>query len=172
MHIDLSCKGCLIIKFLLFHEYTMSRIVSSLPGRIRVRDKKLRNQTTLDRLKTELLNIAAITSLEGSNRTGSLLVWFNKNAVTMTCIQEQIESAVDRVIGKPSAQQRLLSKKNLNRYNKMAMLLFLGTSLYTLTLAGRRKRRIRWHRLTGYLFVANLGVHLFIYRKSLFRLFR
>ena len=149
----------------------MSRIVSSIPGRIRVRDKKLRNQTTLDRLKTELLNIAAITTLEGNNRTGSLLVWFNKNVVTMSCIEAQIESAVNRVIGKSSAQQRLLSKKNLNRYNKMAMLLFLGTSLYTLTLAGR-KRRIRWHRLTGYLFVANLGVHLFIYRKSLFRLFR
>jgi len=149
----------------------MSRIVSSIPGRIRVRDKKLRNQTTLDRLKTELLNIAAITALEGNNRTGSLLVWFNKNVVPMSCIEAQIESTVDRVIGKSSAQQRLLSKKNLNRYNKMAMLLFLGTSLSTLTLAGR-KRRIRWHRLTGYLFVANLGVHLFTYRKSLFRLFR
>ena len=152
----------------------MSRIVSSIPGRIRVRDNKLRNQTTLDRIKTELLNIAAIaaiTSLEGDNRTGSLLVRFNKNVVPMSCIEAQIESTVDRVIGKSSAQQRLLSKKNLNRYNKMAMLLFLGTSLSTLTLAGR-KRRIRWHRLTGYLFVANLGVHLFIYRKSLFRLFR
>ena len=152
----------------------MSRIVSSIPGRIRVRDNKLRNQTTLDRIKTELLNIAAIaaiTSLEGDNRTGSLLVRFNKNVVTMSCIEAQIDSAVDRVIGKSSAQQRLLSKRNLNRYNKMAMLLFLGTSLFTLTLAGR-KRRIRWHRLTGYLFVANLGVHLFTYRKSLFRLFR
>ncbi len=131
----------------------------------------MRNQTTLDRLKTELLNIAAITTLEGDNRTGSLLVWFNKNVGTMSDMEAQIESAVDRVIGKSSAQQRLLSKKNLNRYNKMAMLLFLGTSLYTLTLAGR-KRRIRWHRLTGYFFVANLGVHFFIYRKSLFRLFR
>jgi len=144
----------------------MSRIVSSIPGRIRVRDKKLRNQTTLDRLKTEL-----ITTLEGNNRTGSLLVWFNKDVVTLSCIEAQIESAVDRVIGKSSAQQQLLSKKNLNRYNKMVMLLFLGTSLSTLSLAGR-KRRIRWHRLTGNLFVANLGVHLFIYRKSLFRLFR
>lgn len=152
----------------------MSRIVSSIPGRIRVRDNKLRNQTTLDRIKTELLNIAAIaaiTSLEGDNRTGSLLVRFNKNVVTMSCIEAQIDSAVDRVIGKSSTQQRLLSKRNLNRYNKMAMLLFLGMSLFTLTLAGR-KRRIRWHRLTGYLFVANLSVHLFTYRKSLFRLFR
>jgi hypothetical protein len=149
----------------------MSRIVSSIPGRIRIRAKKLRNQTTLDRLKTELLNLAAITSLEGNYRTGSLLVWFNKTVVTQPGMEAQIESAVDRAIGTSSAQQRLLSKKNLNRYNKMAMLLFLGTSLSTLTLAGR-KRRIRWHRLTGYLFLANLGVHLLTYRKSLFRLFR
>jgi hypothetical protein len=149
----------------------MSKIVSSIPGRIRVRDNKLRSQTTLDRLKTEFSNIPAITTLEGNNRTGSLLVWFNINWVTLSCMEAQIESAIDRVIGSSSAQQRLLPKRNLNRYNKMAMLLFLGTSLSTLTLAGR-KRRIRWHRLTGYLFVANLGVHLFTYRKSLFRLFR
>ena len=149
----------------------MSRIVSSIPGRIRVRDNKLRNQTTLDRLKTELLSTPAITSLEGNHRTGSLLVWFDNNAMTLSGMEAQIKSAVDRVIQKSSAQQLLLSKKNLNRYNKMAMLLFLGTSLYSLTLAGR-KRRIRWHRLTGYLFLGNLGVHLFFYRKSLFRLFR
>lgn len=154
-----------------FHKQTMSRIVSSIPGRIRVRDNKLRNQTTLDRLKNEFLSTAAITALEDDHRTGSLLVWFDKNAVTLSGMEAQIESAVDRVIQKSSAQQQLLSKKNLNRYNKMAMLLFLGTSLYSLTLAGR-KRRIRWHRLTGYFFLGNLGVHLFFYRKSLFRLFR
>ncbi len=152
-------------------EYTMSRIVSSIPGRIRVRDKKLRDQATLDRLKTELLNISVITTLEDNCQTGSLLIRFNKNSVAMPGIEAQIESAVDRVIGSPSAPHRLLSKKNLNRYNKIAMLLLLGTSLSSLNLAGR-KRRIRWHRLTGYLFLANLGVHLLTYRKSLFRLFR
>lgn len=149
----------------------MSRIVSSIPGRIRIRDNKLRDQTILDRLKTELLNISVITTLESNRRTGSLLVRFSKNSVAMPSIEAHIDSAVDRVIGKPAASQRLLSKKNLNRYNKIAMLVLLGTSLSTLNLAGR-KRRIRWHRLTGYLFLANLGVHLFTYRKSLFRLFR
>ena len=149
----------------------MSRIVSSIPGRIRIRDNKLRDQAILDRLKTELLNISVITTLESNRRTGSLLVRFNKNSVAMPSIEAQIDSAVDRVIGNSAASQRLLSKKNLNRYNKIAMLVLLGTSLSTLNLAGR-KRRIRWHRLTGYLFLANLGVHLFTYRKSLFRLFR
>jgi Heavy metal associated domain 2 len=152
-------------------EHNMSRIVSSIPGRIRIRDNKLRDQTILDRLKTELLNISVITTLESNRRTGSLLVRFSKNSVAMPSIEAQIDSAVDRVIGNPAASQRLLSKKNLNRYNKIAMLLLLGTSLFTLNLAGR-KRRIRWHRLTGYLFLANLGVHLFTYRKSLSRLFR
>ena len=152
-------------------EHSMSRIVSSIPGRIRIRDNKLRDQVILDRLKTELLNISVITTLEDNRRIGSLLVRFNKNSVEMPRIEAQIDSAVDRVIGNPSASQRLLSKKNLNRYNKIAMLLLLGTSLSSLNLAGR-KRRIRWHRLTGYLFLANLAVHLFTYRKSLFRLFR
>jgi len=150
----------------------MSRIVSSVPGRIRVRDKALRDQTKLEQLKKELSNkIAAITALQDNVRTGSVLLRFDRNAIELSAIEVSIDSIVDKVISKTSKPQRLLSKKNINRYNKIIMLGSLGASLIALRMA-RRKPRIRWHRLTGYIFVANLGVHLYIYRKSLLRLFR
>ena len=149
----------------------MTRIVSAVPGRIRVRDKSLRDQERLKELKKELAKIAVITELQDNVRTGSVLVRFKRAAVELSVIEASIDAAVDKVIGKSSKPQRLLSKKNINRYNKLVMLASLGVSLFALTMAGR-KRRIRWHKLTGYIFVANLGVHLYIYRKSVLRLFR
>ena len=149
----------------------MSRIVSSVPGRIRVRDKALRDQTKLDQLKKELSKIDAITALQDNVRTGSVLLRFDRKAVELSAIEADIDAVVNKVVGKPLRRQSPLSKKNINRYNKIIMLGSLGASLIALRMA-RRKPRIRWHRLTGYIFVANLGVHLYIYRKSLLRLFR
>lgn len=149
----------------------MSTIVSSLPGRIRVRDKGLRDREKLDRLKSALSEIAAITELQDNVRTGSVLLRFDRHAVALPEMEASINAAIDRVIGKPPTPERLFSPKNLNRYNKIAMLATLGASLFALT-TSPRKRRIRWHKITGYLFVANLAAHLFTYRKSLSRLFR
>lgn len=149
----------------------MSRIVSSVPGRIRIRDKGLRDQEKINAVKQELSNIAVITALQDNVRTGSILVRFDRRAIELSVIEENIDALLDKVIGKASRPQRLLTKKNINRYNKIIMLGSLGSSLLALRMA-RRKPRIRWHRLTGYLFLANLGVHFYIYRKSLVRLFR
>jgi hypothetical protein len=148
----------------------MNIIVSSSPGRIRVRDKALRDQARLNRLEQELMTIAAIKGLQGNVRTGSLLLRFDQNAIDTADMEAGINAAADKVIGKPVARKALLSKKNINRYNKLVMLASLGTSLVLIRL--RRRRWRRWHALAGYLFVANLGIHLFIYRKSLLRLFR
>ena len=149
----------------------MSRIVSSMPGRIRLRDKRLRDQEKLNELTKELSQIAVITSLKSNVRTGSLLLRFDRNAIGLSTIEANIDSTVDQIIGKAPKTQSLLSKKNLVRYNKMAMLGSFGASLIALGIKGR-KRRVRWHKLTGYLFVANLGTHLFFYRKALLRTFR
>jgi hypothetical protein len=142
----------------------MSRIVSSLPGRIRIRDKRLRDQARMNELKKELLKIAAVTELKGDIRTGSVVVSFDLSVIEIAALETKIEATVDKVLAEPP---QLLTKKQLNRYNKIAMVGSLAASLaFT---ASRQKRFRRWHALTGYLFVANLGVHLYLYRKTLFR---
>ena len=149
----------------------MSRIVSSIPGRIRLRDKRLRDQDKLNELKNKLLQIAAVTGLKDDVRTGSILLYFDRNALELSTIEANIDAAVDQIVGKAPKSESLLSKKNLNRYNKLLMLASLGASLALLKLRKKRLRR-RWHALTGYLFLVNLGAHLFIYRKALRRIFR
>lgn len=144
----------------------MNRIVSSLPGRIRVRDKRLRDQARLNELKKGLSKIAAITELQGDARTGSVVVNFDPSAIEIAALETKIDSAVDKVLAEPLTPP-LLTKKRINRYSKIGMVGSLAASLALA--AARRKRWRHWHALTGYLFVANLGVHLIIYRKSLFR---
>jgi hypothetical protein len=144
----------------------MSRIVSSLPGRIRIRDKRLRDQTRLNQLKKELLKITAIVELQSNPRTGSVVVNFDPGVIEITALETQLDLAVDKVLAE-ALTPPLLTKKTINRYNKIAMVGSLAASLAFS--AARQKRWRRWHALTGYLFVANLGVHLYLYRKSLFR---
>ncbi|MGR9053982.1 MAG: HMA2 domain-containing protein [Gammaproteobacteria bacterium] len=151
----------------------MKRIVSSIPGRIRVRDKNLRKQAKLDALQTELSKIPAITELTSNIRTGSVLIVFDPKTIEQTDLETNLISALDRTVGTaitPAPPLSKVSKKNLNRYNKLVMLASLGSSL-TFAASHRRRWR-RWHTLTGTLFIANLAVHLFIYRKALRRLFR
>lgn len=148
----------------------MNRIVSLVPGRIRLRDKQLRNPEALDRLSLALSAMPAITALQGSVRTGGLLLHYDARAVAREDMERQVEAAAEQTLGTARPEQALQLKKEINRYNKLAMLGSLGASL---TFAAKRgKGWKRGHVWTSYLFVANLGVHLFIYRKSLFRLFR
>ncbi|BCG65242.1 MAG: hypothetical protein methR_P3067 [Methyloprofundus sp.] len=148
----------------------MSRIKSSVPGRIRLRNNSLRDPGKLNELQNKLSKISVICSIQSNIRTGSLLLHFDRKT-SLANIEVDIDSVVEQIIGKVPKPTMLLSKRNLNRYNKMAMLGNLGTSLLALGIK-RRKPRLRWHTLTGYLFIANLGAHLFFYRKALRRTFR
>ncbi len=144
----------------------MSRIVSSLPGRIRVRDKRLRDQTRLTQLKKELSKITAITALKDDVRTGSVVISFDPSAIEIAALEKHLDIAVDQVL-----LDRLMlppiTKKQLNRYSKIAMMGSLAVSLALTT--SRQKRWRRWHAMTGYLFVASVAAHMIIYRKTLFR---
>ena len=144
----------------------MSRIVSSLPGRIRVRDKRLRDQKRLTELKKELSNIAAISALQDDVRTGSVVVSFDANAIEIATLEKYLDAAVDKVLIEPLTPPPI-PKKQLNRYSKIAMMGSLTASL-ALTVARKRRWR-RWHAFSGYLFVASVAVHMVIYRKTLFR---
>lgn len=144
----------------------MNRIVSSLPGRIRVRDQGLRDQQRLTELKQALSKISAISSLQENVRTGSIVVNFDVNAIDIVSLETMLDAAVDRVLNEPLTLPPI-SKKQLNRYNKVAMVGSLAASL-ALTVA-RKKHWRRWHALTGYLFVASVAAHMVIYRKTLFK---
>ncbi|EIC30070.1 hypothetical protein Metal_2334 [Methylomicrobium album BG8] len=142
----------------------MSRIVSSLPGRIRVRDNRLRHQARLDILEVELGKIAGITELQANARAGSVVVNFDPGQVDMAFLESQVDAVVDKALDAPLAKSKRPMKMRVNRYAKVGMLGSLATSL-ALAATGQK----RGHAVAGGLFVACLGVHLTTHRKSLLR---
>jgi len=142
----------------------MSRIVSSLPGRIRVRDRVLRNRVRLERLEAALIKIEGVTSLQSNSGAGSVVLHFDAARADAERLEAAVDTAVDAVLATPLPAGKRSVKMRVNRYAKVGMLTSLTTSL-VLAAAGQK----RWHAVTGAIFVACLGVHLGVHRRSLLR---
>jgi len=138
----------------------MSRIVSALPGRIRIRDRALRDRARLARIEEALAGFEGIDSLQPNPRAGSLVLHFDAARVEI----EALEAAVDAELARPHAPRRRSLKMQVNRGAKLGMLGSLAASL-ALAAAGKKS----WHAVTGGLFVACLGVHLAVHRRSILR---
>lgn len=142
----------------------MNRIVSSLPGRIRVRDKRLRHPARLELLEVELWKISVITELQANAGAGSVVVNFDAEQVELATLESQVDAAVDKALDASLDKSKRSLKMRVNRYAKVGMLGSLATSL-ALAAAGQK----RGHAVAGGVFVACLGVHLTTHRKSLLR---
>lgn len=139
------------------------RIVSALPGRIRLRDRGLRNGARLKALEARVGAWPGVLRLEANVRTGSLLVGFDPQLIGMDELEARLEAAADRVMAAPRPTGPG-SRRVVNRYAKLGMLGSLAASL-GLLVAGLK----RGHGVAGALFLVGLSVHLGVHRKSLLR---
>lgn len=139
----------------------MSRIASSIPGRIRVRDPKLRVPERLERLRSALAAGDGVTSTEINPVAGSLLLYYDAAATAPEIMESFVDAAVDAELASPRPDT---AQTRLNRYAKHGMLASLAVSL-AFAAAGNK----RWHALSGGLFLAALGVHLAHHRQRLLK---
>lgn len=142
----------------------MRRIVSLLKDRMRVRDHLLCLPQRMALAVRILEDTPGVTSLEANTKTGSILLHFDSN----TLPSEQLESIVDKAVDQ-AAQYRVppksqTLKRQINRAAKIGMLSSLATSM-ALLVTGQKKG----HAAAGGVFLACLGVHTAIHRKSLIR---
>lgn len=140
----------------------MTRIVSATPGRIRIRDKGLRQNERLTRLQEALAGLPGINECTGNRRTGSLLLRFDPAIVDMTALEATIDAAVDAEFALPVGKHPL--RKKLNRYAKIGM---LGSMAATLAFAASGNKRL--HTAAGTFFVGCMGVHMYTFRHHLLR---
>lgn len=155
-----------------------ARIVSSIPGRLRIRDCSLKNPGQFEKLGTALASLNHSCSFRANPAAGSLILFYDARQ----CAMEEMEDAVARMVNaapsdsnvsndsaapdasavvSASGKRRILLRR-ANRYSKYVMYASLGISL---ALAARGARR--GHALAGAVFVAALGVHLAVHRKHL-----
>jgi len=142
----------------------MSRIVSALPGRIRIRDRVLRDRARLARIEDALAGIEGVGSLQANPRAGSIVLHFDTAQVSIERLEAAVDAAMDAELARPHAPRRRSLKMQVNRGAKLGM---LGSLAASLALAGAGKKS--WHAVTGGLFVACLGVHLGVHRRSMLR---
>ncbi|MBO3273909.1 HMA2 domain-containing protein [Pseudomonas schmalbachii] len=143
----------------------MTHIVSSLPGRIRVRDARLRNADRLRGLHEKLAGLDGVLSCESNAKSGSLLLHFAAEQVDLAAFEAQIDALVDAELARPQlVSGRRPLKMRVNRYAKLGMIAGLGSSLALVGMGSKRG-----HAAAGAVFVACLGVHLSTHRRHILR---
>jgi hypothetical protein len=165
----------------------MTSIASSIPGRLRLRDRALRDDARLDALGAAAARWRGVTDVEINPRAGSLLIHYDAvrlapatceaRAVaaaakllgrnTQASVRESVEKRAKVGAGETVAQPHHpggTPRVRVNRWAKRAMLASLAISLL-LAGAGRK----RWHFLTGAVFLHALALHLWVHRRHILR---
>lgn len=142
----------------------MTRIVATVPGRIRVRDGGLRQPDRQDRLLGALKALPGVAACRGNPVAGSVVVHYDAGRVAAARMEALVEQAVDAELAQPRDKAAIAHRLRVNRIAKYGMLGSLAASL-ALAATGNK----RWHAATGVVFVACLGVHLATHRRQLLR---
>lgn len=143
----------------------MSRVVSSLPGRIRIRDKALRSRARLAQVEAELKRVEGVVVVEPNAAAGSIVLHYAPDRTDPVRLESDIDALIDKALALPQRPAGTRSlRMQVNRYAKIGMMGSLATSL-ALAATGSK----RWHAVTGGMFVACLGVHLGVHRRHLLR---
>lgn len=141
----------------------MKRIVAAVSGRIRIKDAAFADAAISQRIALRLKRDFAVTATRINTGAASIVVNYDAATLSPAEAQRQFERLLADELGQPPLTPRRRSRRlRVNRYAKIAALTSLGASL-AFAAAGRK----RLHVLTGSIFVASLGVHLAIFRRTL-----
>ncbi len=156
---------------------TNNLIASSLPGRLRLRHRALRNSAQLDILHAAVARWRGVITVTANPRAGSLLIQYGPARLAPARIEARTSAAAEKIMGisgsagvddkttaTPSRSPGGTPRVFANRWAKRGMLASLAVSLL-LAGAGRK----RWHWLTGVVFLHALSVHLWVHRRHVLR---
>lgn len=99
----------------------MTRIASSSPGRIRVKDPALRGRDCLSRVHKELAPLEGVRELRPNLVAGSIVVFFDHGEVSPAKLEQRIEQALDAALAAPRKARRSIHNR-VNRAAKIGML--------------------------------------------------
>lgn len=145
-------------------EANATQTVSSIPGRLRIRDHALRNTWLCRQLAARLSGTDGIVSLETNSRAGSIVILYDAQRTDAQAIETAVDAVIADLQAKQPARGGKSTQKKLNRVAKAGMIGSLAASM-ALAAAGNK----RWHAATGVIFLGCLGVHLAVHRRHLLR---
>lgn len=154
----------------------VSPVVSSLPGRLRLRHASLRQPARLEQLRQTLAAWPESRAIQANPATGSLLLSYDVAALPQSECEKRCEAALaallpppatpatPAVVQTPRASLTRTQTLRANRLAKRGMLASLAASMALAAVGAKRA-----HIWTGVAFLHALGVHLWVYRRSLLR---
>ncbi|WP_028575845.1 HMA2 domain-containing protein [Desulfonatronovibrio hydrogenovorans] len=135
-------------------------IVSSIPGRIRIRHDSLKDLETSTSLSESLRKRDGISSIKPNITTGSMLICFRPEIISLSSLRALIKDfSLDQ--GKSGSASR---PWNRSRTAKRGMLTCLGMAL---AMAGLDQEDA--HVLFGLGFLGFLGLHLNIHKNRVLK---
>lgn len=141
----------------------MTCIVSSLPGRIRLRDPALRQPQRLETLRAELAALEGVSSVRANAAAGSLVVGYAAEFDAKS-MEAAVAAAAAAALGERHAPRRIKHQRvRSNTIVNRGMLGSLAASLLALAVGKR------WHAASGGVFLAFLVLHLASHRRQLLR---
>jgi hypothetical protein len=124
-------------------------IVSSTPGRVRVRHPALRAKSRAAQARATLLALPGVQRAADDSRVGSLLVTYDPARTSEAAVVAAIELGAPTLHAEPRAWPRIPS-------GTAGMAVSLSVSL------GAAATKLKWlHVAAGIVFVALVGVHVF-----------
>ena len=149
----------------------VSPVVSSLPGRLRLRHASLRQPARLEQLRQTLAAWPESRAIQANPATGSLLLSYDVAARPQSECEQRCEAALAALLPPPATPAALQAPRasrtqtlRANRLAKRGMLASLAASMALAAVGAKRS-----HIWTGVVFLHALGVHLWVYRRSLLR---
>lgn len=149
----------------------MNLIASSIPGRLRLRDRAWRDAARLDELGASVTRWRDVLRVEANPKAGSLLIHYDATKLERVSFEARVTAiAAKTLAGRSTLPAGAASRRHgsrrvrANRLAKRGMLASLALSML-LAAAGAK----RWHALTGVVFLHALGVHLWVHRHHLVR---
>lgn len=147
-------------------------IVSSIPGRLRLRHPLLRHHEQSTDWSAKLSALEAVLSVEANTRTGSLLVHYDVSRCERAAMEAQItglgevsreEEPTATFDDSPSPSRRAAARE----WNRLAKLGMMASFPVSLALAATGSKKL--HAVTGGVFSVLLLAHLVVHRRHLLK---
>ncbi len=145
----------------------MKRIVSAVPGRLRIRDPYLSTELAVASISASLSRELPIQSMRPNLVANSIVLHYDAALIDLSAMKAVTENLLAKLMRQEAANdssrlKRRSAKRKLNRYAKIGALSSLAASL-AFAYSGPK----RLHIITGWIFIACRCAHLAIFRRTL-----
>jgi hypothetical protein len=146
----------------------MERVVSAIPGRLRVRDARLFDLAVARRVIDSAARELPVLDARANPAACSVVFLYDAKAIPLAEMRRRTEDALAACLASPGSgkprKKRRRARLVINRCAKIGALSSLAASICFAYTGAKRL-----HVVTGWIFVACLCAHLAVFRRALAR---